>query len=50
MTEKNTETKNLSTRLPMSSVDFTESFIEQLRELAPQIFSEGQLNFEKFRL
>lgn len=49
MTEKNTETKNLSTRLPMSSVDFTESFIEQLRELAPQIFSEGQLNFEKFR-
>lgn len=49
MTEKHTQTTNSSERLPLTSADLTEALINQLREAAPQIFSEGRVDFTRLQ-
>ena len=38
-----------NTKLPLTSADMTEAFLEQLRDAAPQIFSEGRVDFAKLQ-
>lgn len=49
MTEKNIQTTNSSERLPLTSADLTGALINQLREGAPEIFSEGHIDFAKLQ-
>ena len=36
-------------RLPLTSTDLTDALLAQLRETAPQVFSEGHVDFAKLQ-
>ena len=36
-------------RLPLTSADLTDALLAQLRETAPQVFSEGRVDFAKLQ-
>lgn len=38
-----------SDKLPLTSADMTEALLAQLRDAAPQIFSEGRVDFTKLQ-
>lgn len=45
--DKKTQAANSPERLPLTSADMTDALISQLRDAAPQIFSEGRVDFAK---
>ena len=49
MNDKKTQASNSPGRLPLTSMDMTDALIGQLREAAPQIFSEGRVDFAKLQ-
>lgn len=49
MIEKNIKPENLPEKISLSSIDLTETLINQLREIAPQIFSEDRVDFLKLQ-
>ena len=49
MNDKKTLAANTPERLPLTSADMTDALIAQLREAAPQIFSEGRVDFAKLQ-
>ena len=49
MNDKKTQAANSPERLPLTSADMTDALISQLRDAAPQIFSEGRVDFAKLQ-
>lgn len=49
MNDKNKQAANLPERLPLTSADVTDALISQLRDVAPQIFSEGRVDFARLQ-
>lgn len=49
MNDKKTQAANSPERLPLTSADMTDALIGQLRDAAPQIFSEGRVDFAKLQ-
>lgn len=49
MTDKNVQAANSPERLLLTSADMTNALISQLRDIAPQIFSEGRVDFAKLQ-
>jgi len=39
-----------ATRMPLTSADITADRVEQLRDLFPEVFTEGRIDFNKLRL
>src|SRR3989338_9617040 len=49
MNDKKTQAANTPERMPLTSLDVTEALLAQLRDAAPQIFSEGRVDFAKLQ-
>ena len=49
MNDKKTQAANTPERMPLTSLDVTEALLVQLRDTAPQIFSEGRVDFAKLQ-
>ena len=49
MKDKKTQAVNSPERLPLTSADMTDTLISQLRDAAPQIFSEGRVDFARLQ-